>query len=158
MSDPYLPPEPVVPPATPGLPLPPPPPAPPAYGQPYAQPYAAPGAPLGGYGYPAKPPSSGKAIASMVLGIVGILGLCLWGLGIVAAILAVIFGFLARSEIKRSQGAVGGGGMAMAGLVTGFVGIGLFVVGLIFVLLAFTVGSTTESSFESSQTTVGGNV
>jgi len=154
MSDPYLPPEPVVPPATPG----PPPPPPPPYAEPYAQPYAAAGVPMAGYGYPAKPPSSGKAIASMVLGIVGILGLCLWGLGIVAAILAVIFGFLARSEIKRSQGAVGGEGMAMAGLVTGFVGIGLFVVGLIFVLLAFTVGSTTESSFESSQTTVGGNV
>jgi hypothetical protein len=156
MSDPYLPPEPVVPPAAPGPP--PPPPPPPTYAQPYAQPYSAPGAPMGGYGYPAKPQSSGKAIASLVLGIVGILGLCFWGLGIVAAILAVIFGFLARSEIKRSQGAVGGEGMAMAGLVTGFVGIGLFVVGLIFVLLAFTVGSTTESSFESTQTTVGGNV
>ena len=154
MSDPYQPPEPVVPPAAPA--------PPPHVGQPYApsyaQPYAPAGLPVGAYGYGAPPPNSGKAIAAMVLGIVGIVGLCFYGLGLVAAILAVVFGFLARSEVKRSQGALGGAGMAMAGLVTGFVGIGLFVLGLVVFVLFFVVGNTVQSSFESSQTTVGGNV
>jgi hypothetical protein len=69
-----------------------------------------------GYIYaPPKSNTSGMAIASLVLGITW-----MWGLG---SVLAVIFGILARREIKRSGGQQTGGGMALAGTILGVVGI-----------------------------------
>ncbi len=41
----------------------------------------------------------------------------------VGSILAVIFGFVARKQIRESGGRQGGGGMALAGIILGFVGI-----------------------------------
>lgn len=68
-----------------------------------------------GYGYPAPPPvqNDGKAVASLVLGIVWV-----WGL---ASIPAVILGHLSRGE-ARKQGRQPSG-MALAGLILGYVGI-----------------------------------
>lgn len=75
--------------------------------------------PAPGVGHYAGPPhSSGLAIASMVLGIVGILAIPL-----VASIAAVICGHLARSQIRAGEGRVGGEGMALTGLITGYLGI-----------------------------------
>jgi prepilin signal peptidase PulO-like enzyme (type II secretory pathway) len=54
-------------------------------------------------------------MASLVLGIVWIFG--------IGAILAVIFGFVERKQIRESGGRQGGGGMALAGIILGFVGI-----------------------------------
>jgi hypothetical protein len=89
----------------------------PAYGQPaYGQPaYGQPGY----YGYPAPPKSNGKALWSMITGIVSIV-FCYAGLliGPVAIILAV----QGKKDIKRSNGAQTGAGMATAGLITGIVG------------------------------------
>jgi carbonic anhydrase/acetyltransferase-like protein (isoleucine patch superfamily) len=62
----------------------------------------------------ARPETSGLAIASLVLGI-------LW-LGGIGSILALIFGYTGNRTIKRSQGAVGGRGLAIAGIVLGWVG------------------------------------
>ncbi len=57
--------------------------------------------------------TNGFAIASMVLGI-----LWLWWIG---SILALVFGYIARSQIKeRSEG---GNGMAIAGIVLGWIGV-----------------------------------
>ncbi|MGE3449647.1 MAG: DUF4190 domain-containing protein [Microbacteriaceae bacterium] len=64
---------------------------------------------------------SGKAVAAMVLGIVGVV-LCFTG---IPAILALIFGLIARSEIRRSGGRLTGSGMAIAGIVLGIVGIAI---------------------------------
>src|ERR1035441_1060576 len=41
----------------------------------------------------------------------------------VGAILAIVFGFIARSQIKQSNGTQQGGGMALAGIIIGFAGI-----------------------------------
>lgn len=66
---------------------------------------------------PAAPPTSGMAVASLVLGIVGItIG---WFLLAVPSILAVIFGHIGLSE--TSKGHKTGKGMAVAGLVLGYV-------------------------------------
>lgn len=65
------------------------------------------------------------AVASLVLGIVWIFGL--------GSLLAVILGFSARSEIKRSSGAKTGEGVALAGIILGF--IGMCGVGVFFVLV-----------------------
>jgi hypothetical protein len=58
---------------------------------------------------------SGMAVASLVLGIVWVLGL--------GSVLAVIFGFISSRKIKQSQGYTSGTGLATAGIVLGFVGI-----------------------------------
>lgn len=71
-----------------------------------------------------QPPSNttnGLAIASLVLGI-----LWLFGLG---SILALIFGFIARQQIRaRHQN---GNGLSIAGIVLGFVGVGLLIIVII---------------------------
>jgi hypothetical protein len=97
-------------------------------GQPYGQPQPYAPQPFGApppYGYPYGPPqtrgTNGMAIASMVLGI-----LWLWWIG---SILALIFGYIARSQIRQRN--EGGGGMAIAGIVLGWIGIALLLVVII---------------------------
>jgi hypothetical protein len=65
----------------------------------------------------AGPPSAGLSIASLVLGIISVVTFCFWIVGVPCAILAIIFGFIGRTQ--------GGQGMAVAGLVLGFVSLGL---------------------------------
>jgi hypothetical protein len=72
----------------------------------------------------AQVPTNGKAIASMVLGI-----LCLCGIG---SILALVFGYGAKGEIEASNGTQGGGGMATAGIVLGWVGIAIVLAYVLF--------------------------
>jgi len=62
----------------------------------------------------------GLAIASLVLGVVG---LCLCIVGPLLGTPAVICGHLGLSRISRSQGALGGSGLAIGGLVTGYLAI-----------------------------------
>jgi hypothetical protein len=60
---------------------------------------------------------SGLALASLVLGIAGVL---LVLLGPILGIAAVICGHRARAEIKKSNGMIGGKGMALAGIICGY--------------------------------------
>ena len=76
------------------------------------------------------PQSSGLAIASMVLGIVGILAV-----PIVCSIAAVICGHMARSQIRKGEGRVGGDGMAMTGLITGYLGLVIYLALVAFFIL-----------------------
>lgn len=66
--------------------------------------------------------TAGLAIASLVLGIAGFVLI-----GPLGAIPAVICGHIAKSRIKKSQGALGGDGMALAGLILGYVNMGLMI-------------------------------
>ncbi|MCK4352223.1 DUF4190 domain-containing protein [candidate division WOR-3 bacterium] len=63
---------------------------------------------------------SGKAITSLVCGIASIL---VPFAGFALGILGVVFGIIAKSEIKRSESEIGGEGMAIAGFVCGIVGL-----------------------------------
>jgi hypothetical protein len=101
---------------------------PPVYGTtPYANAgysqYVPPGQNPYGQAVPRK--TNGLAIASLVCSCAGI-----FLLGI-PAVLGVIFGFVARRQIRQSNGAQGGGGMALAGIIVGFVVVGLVVLGLV---------------------------
>lgn len=100
------------PPAAPGIP-----PSNQAWVQPgYAQPPA----------YPPRPPTSGMAVASLVLGIVSIPTCGLYGIpSLVCGILAVVFAGKARAQIDSGQAAPSSEGMAKAGKICGWVGIGL---------------------------------
>jgi hypothetical protein len=112
------------------------------YGQaPYGQPaYGQPGygqAPYG-YGpngaYAATPKTNGLAVAALVLGCLGFLCLLL-------GILAVIFGFVARSQIRKSNGTQKGDGMALAGIIVG----GAFIV-LQIVYIGFVVSRASTNT------------
>ena len=76
------------------------------------------------YGPPPRP-TNGLAIASMVLGI-------LW-LYWIGSILALVFGYVARSQIRQRNEA--GNGMAIAGIVLGWIGVATLVVTLIIVVV-----------------------
>ncbi len=66
---------------------------------------------------PVPPRTSGMAVASLVLGLLG------WWLCGIGSLLAVIFGHQALSQINASNGMVTGRGMAIAGLVLGYLGL-----------------------------------
>jgi prepilin-type processing-associated H-X9-DG protein len=70
--------------------------------------------------HPISPPAqtSLKAIWSLILGILGLLCPML-----IPAIVAVVLGHKALGQIRRSNGSLGGGGLAVGGLVTGYIGI-----------------------------------
>jgi len=59
-------------------------------------------------------PTSGKALASMILGICSVFFSILTGLP------AIILGHLAQTEIRKSGGRLQGEGMALAGLILGY--------------------------------------
>jgi hypothetical protein len=65
--------------------------------------------------------NNGLAVASLVCSCAGFLFF-------VPAVLGVIFGFIARSQIRQSGGTQGGDGLALAGIIVGFAWIGLFVI------------------------------
>ncbi len=71
------------------------------------------------------PRSSSSATLSMIA---GILGLTLFPF--IGSIVAVVAGYAARREIRAADGALGGEGLATAGIVLGWIGIGLMVLGL----------------------------
>ena len=72
------------------------------------------------------PKKSGMSVASLVLGIIAVIP-CFWGC-FIFAILAVVFGQLGKKDIRESNGAKTGEGMAKAGFILGLVGIALGVV------------------------------
>lgn len=81
-----------------------------------------------------EPGTSSKAIASLIGGF--------FSLFPPAAILAIVLGHIARSEIRKSSGRLKGKGMALAGLILGYLGV------LIVPLLVIAVITKTDSFHE----------
>lgn len=95
--------------------------------------------PLGLQVVPA-PPTNGLAVTSLVFGILG------WILlPVLAPAMAVIFGHLARGQIRNTG--EGGGGMAVAGLVLGYVNLAL---GLIAVLVLIVIFFIAAAAFQAA--------
>lgn len=100
---------------------------PPGYGQ-HPGGYGGPG-----WGQPADS-TNGMAVASLVLGI-------LW-LFWVGSVLALVFGYLAKSQMRQRPQQ--GGGMATAGIVLGWIGVAMFAFFFILgVIAGFTGGDYT---------------
>lgn len=78
--------------------------------------------------------ANGLAVASMVLGILWIYG--------IGAVLALIFGYQARTQIDASGGTQTGRGMATAGIVLGWVGVG----GILLIIIVAIAASSSSSS------------
>ncbi|HWT15651.1 MAG TPA: DUF4190 domain-containing protein [Patescibacteria group bacterium] len=67
-----------------------------------------------------------------------IFGLVAWLMApLLGAIVAIVCGHLARSEIRRANGALDGDGMALAGLILGYLQLVLVVVLVIVVAIFF---------------------
>jgi Domain of unknown function (DUF4190) len=84
--------------------------------------------PLHAYGYPYQLPprrnTSGLAIASMIVSILGLALMCGWGpLSVFISPVGAVLGHVARRKLKTSgeQGA----GMALAGVIVGWIGFGI---------------------------------
>ena len=114
------------PPAPQQPPAPPAPPAPPTF--------QAPGSPPA-YNAPAGPKNDGMSIAALVCGISGLATLVLCGIGIVPAILGVVFGMIGKKKVEQSGGALQGRGMALAGAICGAVAVGLFLIWLVLLII-----------------------
>ena len=95
--------------------------------------------------YAAPLQTSGMAIASLVMGIVG------WTLlPLVGSILAIVFGYAARRDIRSRPDELTGEGMAIAGLVLGWLMVALSVIGLCigaFALFFLITASTSTTGF-----------
>ena len=102
----------------------------------------------GGQAYGGYPPvkTNGLAIASLVCSFF----FWIYGLG---AVLAIVFGFIARAQIKKSNGMQQGSGLALAGIIIGIAGI---VIGIVLVVVLVAVvhhcdqsGNCTVNTFNS---------
>lgn len=89
------------------------------------------------------PPTNGMAIASLVCGLAGI-----FVLPVIAPLLAVIFGHMARGQIRNSG--EGGGGMAVAGLVLGYISLAFALIGLLIVIVIVIVAAAAASASGAS--------
>ncbi len=75
------------------------------------------------HGYPPPaPPTNGLAIASLVLSLLGLVGV----LPLLGAVLGLIFGYSARNQIVQSRGTQSGEGLAKAGIIIGWVTLGIW--------------------------------
>jgi uncharacterized membrane protein len=87
---------------------------------------------------PASEGTSGNAIASLVLGIAGLVIFPL-----IPSILAIVLGRSAKRDIQQRPG-LSGEGFATAGIVLGWVGVALLVVGVALVLLFLATATQIE--------------
>jgi hypothetical protein len=114
-------------------------PPPPGY-----QPYGQYGQPYSGAYAPRR--TEGNAIAALVLALVSLPLLIFCGLGVVTAILGLVFSHTAKRNIAASNGALEGAGMVTAARVISWVVIALGVVVGILLIIGAIVGAFDESS------------
>lgn len=112
--------------------------------------YPSPGYPSYG-GYPpvaASPPTNGMAIASMVVSIVSVLGLCGYGIGGLLGIVGAILGHVAKRQIRERGES--GDSMALTGIILGWIATALGVI-IIIALVGFFIwaANTDPSTFET---------
>jgi len=97
-------------------------------------PSAPPGTPAAG----GPPETSVLAVVSLVAGILGLVGAFVAPL--LASIVAIVCGHLARSRIARDRTQLTGDGLALVGLILGYTGIALSLIGVIIWGAMFGVG------------------
>lgn len=85
--------------------------------------------------------ANGMAVASLVMGIAGLFFCGITG------ILGLIFGYIARRQIREGNGS--GDGMAIAGIVLGWVWVALLVVASLIFALTFAVGGVVSNSYNN---------
>ncbi|MDX1946638.1 MAG: hypothetical protein SFU86_14655 [Pirellulaceae bacterium] len=118
------------------------------YGMPVGNPYGLP---------PPSPPASPLAILSMLGGIVSMLfgwvACCgfLSPFVMVGSLATVVMGHMALGQISRSQGKVGGTGLAMTGLITGYPTLAWSTGMLIFTIITMSMGALNPPNTTTAQ-------
>ena len=114
---------------------------PPYAGAPYA------GSPYGAqqYGY-VTPRNSGRAAAVLALGIGSLVLMCMYGIGVIAAIVALVLAPGAKREIRESRGYVVGEGMVKAGVICSWITVGLTAVAVVIIIIGLVVAASSSSS------------
>ncbi len=87
---------------------------------------------------PQQPLPQGLSIASMCCGIGSLVLFCIWFIGPPAAIVAIVLGLVAKSQIRR--GAATGGGMALAGVICGSITLCIYAAIIIGLIIAAAMG------------------
>jgi hypothetical protein len=87
--------------------------------------------PSQGASWNAPPRTNGLAVASLACACAGIIPF-LFGL---PCVLGVIFGFVARGQIRNARGTQSGAGVALAGIIVSFSLVGLFVLAIVLVAI-----------------------
>ena len=104
--------------------------------------------PPSGYGSPytgyASPRTDGLAVASLIIGIVSIV-CSIACLGIILGPTAAIMGFISRQRIATSGGSLGGGTLAIVGLILGIIGFIAGVGAFFFWIYASSLSNSTAS-------------
>jgi len=116
-------------------------PPPPLGTAPYGPPYNPP------YEPPAAPKTSGLAIASLILGIVGLLGLACYGAGVIPAVAALITGVIARRRIRENPTAYQGAGLALAGTILGGIPVALSALACVIIVMLTLLGGEVSQVF-----------
>ncbi len=99
--------------------------------------------------YPPTPSSDtdSMAVAAFVLGLLGFVWIC--------AILAIVFGIIARNRIRRTFER--GRGQATAGIVLGSIWLGLYVVGIVVAVVVAITSSSSSSAPPAPASTAAGS-
>lgn len=99
---------------------------------------------------PASPPQSSLAITSLVAGILSWLVL-----PVIASLVAIVTGHMAHAEIRRSDGRLGGKGMATTGLILGYLSMFLAIAAILFFVVAalFLVGVASQIDIQTEMAT-----
>jgi len=78
------------------------------------------------------PKTNTLALVSLICGVLG------WSVApVLASIVAVVTGHMARSQIRQSGGREEGDGLAIGGLVLGYASLVLGILGIVFAILIF---------------------
>jgi cyclophilin family peptidyl-prolyl cis-trans isomerase len=102
------------------------------------QPFGPPAGPPPGWSPPpAAPATNGNAVASLVVGVLSIVSCPILG------VVGLVLGFRARRQIREANGAEGGDGLAVGGLITSALGIVVSGIVLVAILLVVAGRSTT---------------
>ncbi len=80
----------------------------------------------------------GYAIASLVLGIVSLVMFCAWGISIICAILALIFGIIGRKSSEKT--------MANTGIITAIIQFSLSILAIICFIIFVVIGVMEDSN------------
>ena len=102
------------------------------------------------YGYPVAPPTDGMALGAMITGIAALVMSCAYGVGLLASPVALVLGKISMNRIDRSEGRLGGRGMAVAGFVLGIIGTVLLVLAivvLVIVIIAAVNGEFDDTTY-----------
>lgn len=97
---------------------------------------------------PGDPPTSGKAVASLICGI--------FTFFLPASIAAIILGHISLSEIRKSAGRIGGQGIAITGLVLGYLGIA--VIPLILIIAAIAIPNLLRARMAANEASAVGSL